>query len=111
MCGVLTAHGYAIRANISPKKKTGSSKLKLASKCEKKKQKTQENRKQTLRQNRRKKQIETNTPSLVGMNVVNLGEQKFQGEERRGKQTNEEAEERKRERESEELVHKEKYYI
>lgn len=82
------------------KKKTGSSKLKLASKCEKKKQKTQENRKQTLRQNRRKKkQIETNTPSLVGMNVVNLGEQKFQGEERRGKQTNEEAEERKRERE------------
>lgn len=61
---------------------------------------TQENRKQTLRQNRRKKkQIETNTPSLVGMNVVNLGEQKFQGEERRGKQTNEEAEERKRERE------------
>lgn len=45
------------------------------------------------------------------MNVVNLGEQKFQGEERRWKQTNEEAEERKRERESEELVHKEKYYI
>uniref|UniRef100_A0A8D8NJR0 (northern house mosquito) hypothetical protein n=1 Tax=Culex pipiens TaxID=7175 RepID=A0A8D8NJR0_CULPI len=47
------------------RKKPGCSKLKLASKS-----KTNPEAKQ------KKNQIETNTPSLVGMNVVNLGEQK-----------------------------------
>lgn len=57
--------GYAIRANISPK--TGSSKLKLASKKESK------NKNKPLKRNQH--------PSLVGMNVVNLGEQKLEERE------------------------------
>lgn len=50
--------------------KTGSSKLKLASKYGRRKSKTNPEAKQ-------EKTNETNTPSLVGMNVVNLGEQKL----------------------------------